>query len=496
MLRLRYSHAAAAALLAGVLLHAQGTPPAAPLVLLSPDGRRPLPTIVQNGQELIALDDVASVFRATVSEDPLAGGVTITYNGRTAMASTDQPMASVSGRLVPLPSAAVRVSGRWFVPIEFVSRAFGPVYDRRIELRRPSRLLIVGDVRVPRVTARIAEEGPPTRVEIDIAPAAPVTTEHQGSRVLVRIEADALDASLPVAGAGLVERIRLGEAPATVEVLLRGAAGASASTAAAATSVRVTIDVLPPGGATPSTPPPLLPPDPIPPVGAPRTVVQTIVLDPGHGGDDRGVVGAAGVAEEQVTLDVARRVKTLIENRLGVRVILTRDEDRAVGVDERAAIANNSKADLFVSVHANASPSRSVGGAEVYYLALDAEMEAARRQAEAESVRLPVLGGGTRTIDVIRWDMAQARHLEASSVFAGLIEEELRERVPVARTPLQRAPLRVLVGVNMPAVLVEVAYLTNPAQEKRATTPEFQTALAQAIYEGVLRIRRWLEERQ
>lgn len=496
MPRLRYSHAAAAALLAGVLLHAQGTPPAAPLVLLSPDGRRPLPTIVQNGQELIALDDVASVFRAAVSEDPLAGGVTITYNGRTAMASTDQPMASVSGRLVPLPSPAVRVSGRWYVPIEFVSRALGPIYDRRIELRRASRLLIVGDVRVPRVTARIAEEGPPTRVEIDIAPAAPVTTEHQGSRVIVRIEADALDASLPVAGAGLVEGIRLGEAPATVEVLLRGAAGASASTAAAATSARVTIDVLPPGGATPPVPAAPPPPDPIPPVGAPRAVVETIVIDPGHGGGDRGVVGAAGVAEEQVTLDIARRVKTLIENRLGVRVILTRDEDRAVGVDERAAIANNSKADLFVSVHANASPSRSVGGAEVYYLALDAEMEAARRQAEAESVRLPVLGGGTRTIDVIRWDMAQARHLEASSVFAGLIEEELRERVPVARTPLQRAPLRVLVGVNMPAALVEVAYLTNPAQEKRATTPEFQTALAQAIYEGVLRIRGWLEEQQ
>ena len=494
MPRLRYSHAAAAALLAGVLAHAQGTPPAAPLVLLSPDGRRSLPTIIQNGQELIALDDVAALFGATAREDPLAGGVTVTYNGRTAVASTEQAMASVGGRLVPLPSPAVRAGGRWHVPVEFVSRGLGAIYDRRIELRRASRLLIVGDVRVPRLTARVAAEGPPTRVEIDISPAAPVTTEHQGSRVLVRIEADALDASLPVPGGGLVEEIRSGDTPATVEVLLRGAAGASASAADTATRTRVTIDVLPPGGTAPPAPAP--PPDPVPPVGRPRSVIEAIVIDPGHGGDDGGVTGPAGVLEKQVTLDVARGLKTLIENRLGIRVILTRDEDRAVGVDERAAIANNNKADLFVSLHANASPMAAVGGAEVYYLALDAEMEAARRRAEAEAVRLPVLGGGTRTLDVIRWDMAQARHIETSAVLAGLLEEELRERVPVAPTPLQRAPLRVLVGVNMPAALVEMAYLTNPAQERRATTPEFQTALAQGIYESVLRIRDWLEDRR
>jgi N-acetylmuramoyl-L-alanine amidase len=223
--------------------------------------------------------------------------------------------------------------------------------------------------------------------------------------------------------------------------------------------------------------------------------VQSIVIDPGHGGDDRGVRGGS-VEEKQVTLDVARRVKTLIETRLGIRVLLTRDDDRLVGVDERAAIANNNKADLFVSVHANASPVRSVAGAEVYYLALDEEMEAARRLAAAESVRLPVFGGGTRTIDVIRWDMAQARHIEASAAFAGQLEEELRERVPVAPAALRRAPIRVLVGVNMPAALVEVAYLTNAAQERRAATPEFQTSISQAIYEAVTRMREWLEERQ
>ena len=90
------------------------------------------------------------------------------------------------------------------------------------------------------------------------------------------------------------------------------------------------------------------------------------MIDPGHGGDDVGARGARGAQEKTVTLEVARRLRTLIEMRLGIRVVLTRDEDRTISLDERAAIANNSKADLFLSLHLNAAPAGSVAGAEVY----------------------------------------------------------------------------------------------------------------------------------
>jgi N-acetylmuramoyl-L-alanine amidase len=174
-------------------------------------------------------------------------------------------------------------------------------------------------------------------------------------------------------------------------------------------------------------------------------------------------------------------------------VLLTREDDHAVPIDERASLANNNKADLFISLHANASFVPSVSGAEVFYLAADEEMEVARRAAEAESVTLPVIGGGSRTIDVVRWDMAQARHLDTSAVLARLLEEALRVRVPLGPRPLQRAPLRVLVGANMPAALVEMAYLTNAAQAQRAGSAEFQTAVSEAVYETVLRFRAHLE---
>jgi N-acetylmuramoyl-L-alanine amidase len=223
--------------------------------------------------------------------------------------------------------------------------------------------------------------------------------------------------------------------------------------------------------------------------------VQTIVLDPGHGGGEVGVRGAGGIEEKTVTLGVARRLRGLIESRLGIRVILTRDDDRAVGPDERAAVANNNKADVFLSLHANAAPAPAVAGAEVFHLRLDREGEDARRDAEAEGVSLPVLGGATREIEVIRWDLAQARHVEASGVLAGMLEDELRMRVTMGPRPRQQAPLRVLMGANMPAALVEIAYLTNPDQERVAASEEYQNLVAQALYDAVARFREYVDRR-
>src|SRR5688572_33281317 len=188
-----------------LLVQAQGTPPPTPLTLITREARRPVPTTLLSGQELIALDDIASLFQVAFSEDSLTGGVTLTYRGRTIVASAEQPMASVNGRVVTLPSPLVRSGRRWLVPVEFLPRALGPIYDQRIDLRRASRMLIVGDLTVPRVTARFDTVGPPTRATIDISPAAPVTFTTDHGRIILRVEADALDFALPGAGNGLIE---------------------------------------------------------------------------------------------------------------------------------------------------------------------------------------------------------------------------------------------------------------------------------------------------
>jgi N-acetylmuramoyl-L-alanine amidase len=469
------------------LLQAQGTPPPSPLTLVSRDGRRPVPTTIVGSQELIALDEVAALFQVAVREDTLAGGLTLTYRGRTIVVSTDRPMASVGGRVVALPSAPVRSGQRWLVPIEFLPRALGPIYDTRIDLRRPSRLLLVGDVRVPRVTARIDAAGPPTRATIEISPAAPVTVASEAGRVVVRIDADALDLGLPSGGAGLIDQIRVGDQPTTVAVALAGRAGPARAVPSEAGGItRVAVEVAPAVAADAAPVAPAL-------LFAMRPPLQTIVIDPGHGGDDLGARGAEGAEEKRITLEVARRLRALIETRLGVRVILTREDDRRVSLDDRAAVANNNKADLFLSLHLNAAPVSDVAGAEVFHLRLDDEGEEARRTAETEAVSLPVLGGARRTLDVIRWDLAQARHVETSAALAAMLEEELRATITMAARPRQEAPLRVLTGVNMPAALIEMAYLTNAEQERRAQSDDFQGAVAQGIYSAVLRFRSHLE---
>ena len=483
-----------------LLVQAQGTPPPTPLTLITREARRPVPTTLLSGQELIALDDVAAAFQVAFTEDSLTGGVTLTYRGRTIVASAEQPMASVNGRVVTLPSPLVRVGRRWLAPVEFLPRALGPIYDQRIDLRRASRLLIVGDAVVPRVTARIDAVGPPTRAVVEISPAAPVMITTDTGRVLIRIDADALDLGLPASGSGLIEQIRPGDQPNTVTLVLGAGAGLPRTNSTTVDNIgRVTVDVASANAPAETSAAP--PPSPAPAVAeglpplTPRPVFQTVVLDPGHGGEDVGVRTADGLEEKQLTLDIARRVRQRLETRLGVRVILTRDEDRAAGLDERAAMANNSKADLFLSLHANAALVPAMAGAEVFHLRLDQEGEEARRDV-AESVTLPILGGGRRTIDVVRWDLAQAAHVETSAVFASLLEEELRRRVPMSPRAIQQASMRVLTGANMPAALVELAYLTNPEQVEMVKGEEFKNTIAEALYDAVVRFRTFSETRE
>ena len=441
--------------------------------------------------------------RWPVREDTLAGGITVTYRGRTIVLAADQPMASVNGRVVTLPAPPVRSGRRWLVPLEFLPRALAPLLETRVDLRRPSRLLIVGDVAVPRVTARIDAAGPPTRATLEIAPAAPVRVTREGNRVVARIDADALDIGLPGEGGGLVTGFRPGDQPTSIFVVLDDRAGNTRFTPADSGGVtRVAIEVAPAAATETAAAPPAPTPAPSEPAAPPllnvsRSVLQTIVIDPGHGGADAGVHPSGGAEEKQITLQVARRLRTLIEMRLGVRVILTRDDDTLVSLDDRAAAANNSKADLFLSLHLNASPVTSVAGAEVFHLRLDREGEDARRAAETEAVTLPVLGGATRSIDVIQWDLAQARHVDQSSAFAAILEDSLRgAKVKMAARPRQDAPIRVLTSVNMPAALIEMAYLTNAADRRLVRSEDYQNAMAQGIYDAVLRFRAYLEDQR
>jgi N-acetylmuramoyl-L-alanine amidase len=494
-----------ASLVLVLLLQAQG-PAATPLTVVTREGRRPLPTATYNGQDLLAADDVASFFGLTLREDTVARGITLTARGRTIAASAESSTISVAGKLVSLPAPVVHAGKRWLVPFEFLPLAVGALADQRIQLRRAARLVLVGDVRVPRVVGRIESAGPPTRAALEITPPTAVVTTTEPTRITLRFDADALDVTPPPAAAGLLGAFRQSDHQTIVLALDAGAGSVRVTPQSDEPTGRVVIEVLP--AATPTTTTttaPAAPPEPppAPPAGPPITVeslvasrapLQTIVIDPGHGGDDVGARGAAGLEEKALTLDIARRLRALLEARIGARVILTRDGDTAVPPAARVAAANNNKGQLFLSLHANAAPTSAVEGAEVYYLALDREGEQARAAAARGAVTLPVVGGGTRPLELIPWELAQVRHLDASTRLADTIAEQLGARVPMGPSPVRRAPLRVLEGIDMPAALVEMAFLSSPAQETLAASEEFRTGVATALLDAIVRFRRQLEE--
>lgn len=442
---------------------------------------------------MFAVDDLARLFGFTTREDTIAGGLTIAVRGQTIVLSPGQELASVGGRLVSLPAPPVRDGRAWFVPVDFVNRALAPVAGTRIELRKPSRLVIVGDIRVPRIAGRIEPQGPNARLTLDVAPPTPHTVTQEGNRLVLRFEADALDAALPTTTApDLIPNVRAeGNAAVVVDLGPRFASFKTSDLPGDRGAVRIVIDVTGPATEPGQPAPPVAPPQEAPPLLelAPTSGLRSVVIDAGHGGPEEGARGPGGSTEKHVTLSVARRVKAALEGRLGVRVILTRDGDTAVGLDQRASVANNNKADLFISLHANASVRASAMGAEVFYLSLDEYGEEALRTAAAPGETLPVFGGGNRDIDVVPWRLAQARHIRDSAALARAVEASLRARVPMSSRALQQAPFRVLVGANMPAVLIEMGFMTNPMQEKQLSSDEYQNAVAQSLVDAIVQFR-------
>jgi len=498
--------ALAAVTAAGAL--ARQTSAAAPLSLLSKDGRRVLAVTLVNDQEFVSLDDLAATFQLAVHDE--AGAITVSYKSKTIVLTPDQALASVAGRLVSLPAPPARSGRRWLVPVEFISRALAPIYDQRLDLRKPSHLLVVGDLRVPRVVVRYETLGPSPRLTIDATPRAATTVSQQNQRLLIAFDADTIDVSLPIVQPqGLVQAVHVVD-PVTIAVELGPRFAAfRASTQATDTTSRTIVDFVTTPAATPAQPPPAQPAQPapaspaqpaspLPPPAGPAPelplpaqltpALRTIVIDPGHGGDDAGVVGAGGTKEKDVALAVAHVLKSIVETRLGVRVLLTRDDDRMVALDDRAALANNNKADLFLSLHANASLRPATAGLQILYAAFEAAAVKAAQDAGGGE-RLPTFGGGSREIDFLLWDEAQIRWADRSADLARTLQDTMTGRVALGPRPIDRAPMRVLESVNMPAVLVELGFLTNADQEKHLAAVTYQTTLAQAIFDAILKFR-------
>lgn len=218
---------------------------------------------------------------------------------------------------------------------------------------------------------------------------------------------------------------------------------------------------------------------------------KIIVIDPGHGGVETGAIGPTGLREKEVALDLARRLQRRLQRDHNLTVVLTRDEDRLIGLDERTAIANYNRADLFLSIHLNASPRSTATGAETYFLSNDATDDDARTLAALENgaagVRLdPVDKAPDHNLDLVLWDLAQNQYLAESSLLAERVQWHLNALTGTRNRGVRQAPFRVLMGATMPAVLVEVGFVSNIEEEERFRSMEYRSRVAEAIEAAVL----------
>jgi N-acetylmuramoyl-L-alanine amidase len=485
---------AAAAFALPLLAHASTDP----VVVLSGKDRREIQTVTRGMAELVPLSQLVIGTGIAVTPDPRAAAVTLAYQGRSVTLYDKKSLAQVGGELRLLSSNVVHEQGQWLVPVDSAPRLLGPLLAKRAEWRPARRVLLIGDVAVPQITVATSVSGDAVRVTLQSTEKLPYKVQQEAGRVTVAVARDVVDvAHQPerLTG-GIVDNVQFAGGHDNTFAIGLGRRFKTLQTFELEDPPRLVLEfqaapiAAEEAGASPS-PPPV-------PHAEGSTAIRTVIIDPGHGGTDVGASGPSGTFEKDITLNIARKVRANVANGLGLQAYLTRDRDQEVALEDRPAFANNYKADLFVSIHANAFRSEGARGSEVYFLSYQASDDESQRLAtnEGGGIAPPTTAAPAGSdLALILWDMAQAEHLEESSSLASRIQEELAEVTGSQSRGVKQAPFRVLVGAAMPAVLVEVAFISNAAEEKLLASDDYQSRIAAAITRGIARYQREREQR-
>lgn len=243
-----------------------------------------------------------------------------------------------------------------------------------------------------------------------------------------------------------------------------------------------------------------LPPDGLIAKNSRQAPLRNIVIDAGHGGEDTGAVGYFNLKEKDIVLDVALALQTMIRRYLGINVVLTRDRDEFVSLDQRTDIANKANGDLFISIHANWSRYRQARGFEVFYASNYATDDDAYFLSQVENLALvdeaDLHRRAAADIELVLWELAQSEFMHESMEFASIINDTAVRELEIVNRGVKQAPFFVLMGVNMPSVLVEIGFITNREEALAMKTSEFQEKMAGVIFEAIKEYRQRFNRRR
>lgn len=450
---------------------------------------------VDDGGSYIAAGRLATLLGG--SWQVKAGRGTLTVGTRSAQFLVNQRRAVIQGQPLMLDAPARTGAAGWLIPEDFLSKALArlapgtTVVSTSRTLKKASQAT-AGAVALEELRYRSYPSF--TRVVVETGGRLAYAVTSGPDEIRVRLPGLTLKGPRrEEVGDGLVKEIVLETvgADTVLRVVLDGTSG-DVKDAALRDPFRLVLDIYRATESTPAQPSGRT-------AGAGLQPLRLIVLDPGHGGHDPGATGPTGVMEKDVVLDVTKRVARLVEEGLGVRVAMSRSTDVFIPLRERTSFANRQRADLFVSIHANAHPRAVSEGVEAYFVSSEASDNDARQVAAIENGVIRLEGPDTRpkgdVLKSILWDLAQSEFQRESSFLAETVLDSMTRSLSLVNRGVKQAGFFVLGGAATPAILIEIGFLTNYREERKLATPQYREAVARAIYEGLAEYKRRHDQR-
>jgi len=492
-------------LLVPVLVIAQSpratAPTGPPLIGVGSTGS---PTVTLDGHEVrvpVNLGPGGPLFGLKAMTDALGGELvagetgesyTLKLGGKDVVVGLGSAVVTVGDSIVSLSQPPTRGEGGLAVPLDFLAKTYGDLSGYSFDWRPGEQRLVIGrrSARELPVALDVVHLQGMTTVVLQFSDVPRYHLNQQPGRIEMQMLADRLAVPSPPRKVEdpLVKAVDI--APERVRIDLAPEAAVESYTLE--NPFRLVFDVH--GQSTV-----VAPAGPAFPTPAPASGIHTIVIDPGHGGTETGAIGPGGIQEKGLTLLLAQALAGRLQQKLPVRVVLTRSEDVNVPHDTRAAIANQNKADLFISIHLNSSLGAGAHGAETYFLsaqATDTRAASSAKSENGENAESPERAEKTGSapaepsqddLRLMLWDLAQTRHLSESQRLANLIQGELNETLQLKDRGVKQAPFRVLMGAAMPAVLVEVGFISNPEEEGKLQDAAYRADLVEALVRAVAR---------
>lgn len=444
-----------------------------------PSGDRPVTYYQQAGTVMLAADEVIAALGGKIAADEQ--GFRMSLGTSEVVFGHDSRFAVFKDDLIEMPATPIVIDGRAFVPPQLFQGFLRPAANLDVTWDATARVLRAKSIVVEAVGAQVSVVNVQdiSKVVLQLSAPAEYVIAREPSAYRVQLRSPIRP---PFAEKSYDDPLiaRVSFAPNEIVIDLR-ATDVAVDSYRLENPFRIVLDVrkgVPAGGSQPGT----LPGLDIKPSEPPG--IHTIVLDPGHGGKDVGAIGPGGIQEKDITLQICEKASALISKRVGARVLLTRTTDEVVPLDQRTAFANQYKADLFLSVHLNASLTKGARGSETYFLSVDASDELAAKVAERENAG-SAAPAPSSDLKLILWDLAQQEYLKESSTFAETVQTQMNLLAGIQNRGVKQAPFKVLVGATMPAALVEVGFISNPDDEAKLKDPAFQEQLADALVTAI-----------